>query len=80
MKFYLSRRNSILLVVFIIFLIIAVRLFTIQIVDKQYSETSVNNALKYVTIYPARGRILDRNGNTIVENKITYDIMVTPRE
>ena len=80
MKFYLSRRNSILLVVFIIFLIIAVRLFTIQIVDKQYSETSVNNALKYVTIYPARGRILDRNGNTIVENKITYDIMVTPRQ
>ena len=80
MKFYLSRRNTILLVVFVIFVIIAVRLFTIQILDDQYSVTSENNALKYVTIYPARGRILDRNGETIVENKITYDIMVTPRQ
>ncbi len=74
----MSRRNTILLVLFVIFLAIAIRLFTIQIIDKQYSETAGNNALKYVTIYPARGRILDRNGNTIVENKITYDIMVSP--
>ena len=79
MKFYLSRRNTVLLVLFVIFAAIAIRLFTIQIIDKQYSETAGNNALKYVTIYPARGRILDRNGNTIVENKITYDIMVSPR-
>ena len=80
MKFYLSRRNTILLVIFVIFLAIAIRLFTIQIVDKQYRETAGNNALKYVTIYPARGRILDRYGNTIVENKLTYDIMVSPRQ
>ncbi len=79
MKIYLSRRNTILLVLFVVFLAIAVRLFSIQVVDKQYRETADNNALKYVTIYPARGRILDRNGNTIVENKLTYDIMVTPR-
>ncbi len=79
MKIYLSRRNTILLVLFVVFLAIAVRLFTIQVLDKQYRETADNNALKYVTIYPARGRILDRNGNTIVENKLTYDIMVTPR-
>ena len=75
----MSRRNTILLVIFVIFLVMAIRLFTIQIIDKQYSETAGNNALKYVTIYPARGRILDRYGNTIVENKITYDIMVSPR-
>ena len=80
MKFYLSRRNTILLVILVIFLIIAVRLFSIQLIDKQYSYTADNNALKYVTIYPARGRILDRYGNTIVENKITYDIMVSPKQ
>ena len=50
MKFYLGRRNTILLVLFVIFAIIAVRLFTIQIIDKQYRETAGNNALKYVTI------------------------------
>ena len=34
-----------MLVVFIIFLIIAVRLFTIQIVDKQYSLMIINSDL-----------------------------------
>ena len=76
----MSRRNKILLVLFIIFAVFAVRLFSIQIFQKKYRESADNNALKYVTIYPARGRILDRYGNTIVENKITYDIMVTPRQ
>lgn len=80
MKIYLGKRNTILLVIFIVFLVIAIRLFSIQIIDKKYSETADNNALKYVTVYPARGRILDRYGNTIVENRITYDIMVTPRQ
>ena len=76
----MSRRNKILLVLFVIFAVMAVRLFSIQIIQKKYRESADNNALKYVTIYPARGRILDRYGNTIVENKITYDIMVTPRQ
>ncbi|MBP5505526.1 MAG: penicillin-binding protein 2 [Bacteroidales bacterium] len=79
MNIYPGKRNVIMLVLLVIFLVMAVRLFVIQIVDKRYSETAGNNALKYVTVYPARGRILDRNGNTIVENKITYDIMVSPR-
>lgn len=60
------------------FLVIAVRLFFVQIVDKEYRITAENNALKYITRYPARGRIIDRNGEIIVGNKLTYDIMVTP--
>ncbi|MBQ0025185.1 MAG: penicillin-binding protein 2 [Bacteroidales bacterium] len=62
------------------FLIMAVRLFFVQIVDKQYRITAENNALKYETTYPARGRILDRNGVIIVGNNTSYDIMVTPAD
>lgn len=73
-----ERYTAIVFMVGIAFLVIAVRLFFVQIIDKDYQITAENNALKYVTRYPARGRILDRNGNLIVGNKISYDLMVTP--
>lgn len=63
-----------------VFGLMAFRLFQVQILDKEYRVTAENNALKYETVYPARGRILDRNGQVIVDNKLSYDIMVTPLE
>lgn len=59
-------------------LCLAARLFYLQIVDEHYKVSAQNNALLYQTQYPARGEIKDRNGNTLVGNKTTYDIMVTP--
>lgn len=73
-----DRRSALIALMVIAFIVIAVRLFFVQIVDKQYRITAENNALKYVTRYPARGRVIDRNGEIIVGNKLTYDIMVTP--
>ncbi|MFB0973984.1 MAG: hypothetical protein QMB59_05405, partial [Bacteroidales bacterium] len=74
------RKNYLVAGVLIIFTILAARLFYIQIIDDEYKINAGNNALKYETRYPARGQILDRNGNPLVGNKIIYDIMVTPRE
>ncbi len=59
-------------------LCLAFRLFWLQIIDEHYKVSADNNALLYQTQYPARGEIKDRNGNTLVGNKTTYDIMVTP--
>lgn len=59
-------------------LILLVRLFFLQIIDKEYKINADNNALLYKTLYPARGEIYDRNGKTLVGNRTTYDIMVTP--
>lgn len=61
-------------------LILIVRLFVLQVVNKEYKVTAFNNVLKYEVIYPARGLIYDRNGAIIVDNQTTYDITVTPRE
>lgn len=61
-------------------LILVLQLFNLQILNKQYKITAENNAYKYVTRYPVRGLIMDRNGNILVGNKNTYDIMVTPIE
>lgn len=60
------------------FLIILIRLFDIQILDSQYKVNADNNALRYITKYPVRGQILDRNGRILVNNAYAYDILVTP--
>ena len=78
MDAYKNRRGILVIAIVIIFGVIAFRLFQVQILDKDYRVTAENNALKYETLYPARGRILDRNGDVLVDNKMTYDIMVTP--
>ncbi|MBR3064656.1 MAG: penicillin-binding protein 2 [Bacteroidales bacterium] len=73
-----NRRSIVVAAVILVFAVMAFRLFQVQIIKKEYRVTAENNALKYETIYPARGRILDRNGEVLVDNKLTYDIMVTP--
>lgn len=61
-------------------LIIIGKLFSIQIIDDDYKMAAENNSLVYTTIYPTRGIIHDRNGKILVGNKMSYDLMVTPRE
>ena len=52
----------------------------IQIIDQSYKRSSDNNTLRYITQYPARGKIFDRNGNLLVYNEAIYDLMVIPRQ
>ena len=73
-----DRKRVLVTAVIIAFAAIIVKLFSIQVLDTQYRVTAENNALKYETRYPARGLIKDRNGEILVGNKITYDILVTP--
>jgi len=75
-----EKKNILIIGIVVSFTIIIIRLFQIQIIDEEYRINADNNALKYETQYPARGRILDRNNVVLVGNKITYDIMVTPIE
>jgi penicillin-binding protein 2 len=56
------------------------RLFIIQVVNDSYRLSADNNVLRYVTQYPARGLIFDRNGQLIVFNQAAYDLMVIPAQ
>jgi len=67
-------------VVILVGLIILARLFYLQVVDVSYKISADNNSRRMVTQYPARGLILDRNGNIIVDNEAAYDLMVVPRQ
>src|SRR5438309_1847291 len=75
-----GRRYTILLIFLAIGLIFLLRLFYIQIVDNSYKLSANNNVLRYVTDYPARGLIYDRNGKLVVYNAPVYDLMIIPKQ
>ena len=60
--------------------IFILRLFSIQITNKTYKQFATRNVLRYITTFPARGLIYDRNGELMVYNKAAYDLMMIPRE
>ena len=64
----------------LIILIYIGRLFFLQVVDQSYKMSASNNVLRYVTQYPARGLMYDRNGVLLVHNQAAYDLMVTPNQ
>lgn len=76
----MEKKNVLIIGVLAVGMILILQLFNLQILNDQYKITAENNAYKYVTRYPVRGLIMDRNGNILVGNKNTYDIMVTPIE
>lgn len=67
-------------IVVIIFSIIALRLFYIQVIDSKYKTDAANNVLRYEVQYPPRGEVYDRNGEFLVQSKEVYDLVVIPRD
>ena len=45
-----------------------------------YYNLSTNNRIRIVPLEGRRGRILDRNGKVLADNRISYDVMVTPQD
>ena len=77
----LSDRKLLIMGIFIaVGALYLIRLFSLQVVDKHYKQLADNNALRFVTQYPARGKVFDRNGNLLVFNEAVYDLMVTPKQ
>ena len=77
----LTNRKLLVMGIFIaIGVVYLIRLFSLQVLDKHYKQLADNNALRFVTQYPARGKVYDRNGKLLVFNEAVYDLMVTPRQ
>ncbi|MCU0454700.1 MAG: penicillin-binding protein 2 [Bacteroidales bacterium] len=77
---YTNRKYIIITAIIIVALVIIVRLFIIQVVKDTYRMSADNNVLRYVTQYPARGLIYDRNMKIMVSNQAAYDLMVVPAQ
>ena len=77
-RFILVRRFNILLAILSLFLLlIAIRLFWLQIYKNDfYLERSKSNSERIEPIKSLRGLIFDRNDNILAENILTYDLEV----
>ena len=56
------------------------RLFYLQIIDTSNYYKAQAYGSNEITIYPARGTIVDRNGKLMVYNDAVYDLMVVPQK
>jgi penicillin-binding protein 2 len=77
---FINRKYVIMALMVLASLGLLTRLFIIQVVKDSYRLSADNNVLRYVTQYPARGLIYDRNGKLIVFNQAAYDLMVIPAQ
>lgn len=77
---FINRKYVIMVLIVLASAGLLVRLFFLQVVEDSYRMSADNNVLRYVTQYPARGLILDRNGKLIVSNMAAYDLMVIPSQ
>ncbi|MBN4085191.1 penicillin-binding protein 2 [Flavobacteriaceae bacterium AH-315-B10] len=68
---------SIVILVGILFII---RLFYLQVYTSQGYNIYEDNAIRKVFHYPKRGYVYDRNGELLVANQPSYDVMIIPRE
>jgi len=79
-KSYEKRRYIIASVVVATLLVYVAQLFNLQILSPEYRNFADSNAFFRKTLYPARGAIYDRNGELVVFNQPTYDVMMVVRE
>ncbi len=73
-----SRSRVIRLIFLIVFLLITAQLLNLQVFSGKYQRMADENAILRKTIYPPRGLVFDRKRRAILNNTLTYDLMVTP--
>ncbi|MFZ9743378.1 MAG: penicillin-binding protein 2, partial [Chitinophagaceae bacterium] len=73
-----SRQNVIRVLFLVAFVILLIRLLFLQLASSKYDLLALDNAVSKTVVYPDRGIIFDRKGRSILENTLTYDLMVLP--
>lgn len=75
----LAKRQYVIIGIFVtVGLVYLIKLFSLQVLDRSLKQSADNNVLRFVTQYPARGKVFDRNGELLVYNEAVYDLMVVP--
>lgn len=77
---YTNRKYIIGGIAVAVVMVYIIRLFALQITTDDYKRYADSNAFLKRTVYPARGNIYDRNGNLMVYNQPTYDLLFVPVE
>ena len=76
-----KRIKIIMLIFFIIFLFVVIKIFYIQVIEYKKINTLANDLWsRNLPVGADRGRILDRNGKVIVDNKTVASLVVVPSQ
>ena len=75
-----SRSRVVQIIFLLIFVVILIQLINLQIFSSKYKLAAENNAIYRKIVYPDRGIIFDRKKKAMLENTISYDLVVTPIE
>lgn len=78
--YHQSRQTVIQGIFLVVFLILVIRLFVLQILSPQYQMQAMDNAVYRNIVYPDRGIIFDRQGKPILENTLTRELMILPNQ
>lgn len=60
--------------------VFGLKLSMLQIFDQDYKQYANSNAIRRMVQYAPRGYVLDRNGELLVYNEVSYDLMVIPNQ
>jgi len=74
------RKFLLFLSIILVGVIFISRLFYLQVYQSQNHDLFEDNAIRKVYDYPKRGFVYDRNGELLVANQPSYDVMFIPRE
>src|SRR5699024_12080588 len=73
------RFNIIFFVVFILFAGLIIQLCVVQILEGESYQAEIDRTVNDISKSPVpRGKVYDRNGKTVVDNKSLYSITYTP--
>ncbi len=68
-------------IIILFFLFIGFGVFNLSIIQgKQFKYLAEKNCVRLLSQPGARGKIFDRNGDILVDNHLSYDVMILPQE
>ena len=75
------RLKALRVIIFFLIGLVACNLFYLQVMcGGAYHNLSLNNSIRVVPLEGPRGRILDRNGVVLADNRHSFDVTVIPQE
>lgn len=74
------RIKAINLIIAVIFVLIAAAVFNLAVIQgRRFKDLSDRNSIRLIRQPGSRGKILDRNGQVIVDNCLSYDLLILPQ-
>jgi penicillin-binding protein 2 len=78
---YKQRITGVIVCALAAFVVLFIRLIYLQVImGDEYRRLSLNNSIRLQSIDPPRGRVYDRNGDLLVDNRPSFDVSITLKD